>query len=197
MLRSYTYLAQKYKHGSEKVRFATSKDQRNEILAEIRIKIQRLERILTASNQVAAFEKRENLTVSRQSVNHLLGYWKHADRIFALLSSSLVCSCRQTHRANLWLQHPTSAHLEFRMLVMFAPTNSDPSLVAPWQQLDLKIELASLKGPVAKQTVNSALLSPPQRLVMRPAIAEQRLRSDISSQYGKASRPVEESIRYS
>ena len=105
MLQAYTQLTEKYKHGRDKLKFATSKGQRDEALSEIRAKIKRLERILAASDQVAAFEEPSKLAVSRQSVSNLMGYWKHADRIFALLLSSWVCPCRQKHCAHLWLQH--------------------------------------------------------------------------------------------
>lgn len=197
MLRSYKSLKDKYIHRCDKLKFATSKDQRDEILSEIHAKIEKLERILAASDQVAAFEEPSKLAVSRQSVNNLMGYWKHADRIFALLLSSWICPCRQTHCAHLWLQHRTSAHFEFRMLVMFAPKNSKSSLVAPWQQHGLKIEWASPKGPVTKQIVNTALMTPPQRLMITSAIAGQRVGSGILSRHTKANKPAKASIRYS
>jgi hypothetical protein len=196
MLKSYARLKEKYKTGCDKLKFATSKDQRDEILSEIHVKIKKLERILAASDQMAAFEEPSKLAVSRQSVSNLMGYWKHADRIFALLLSSWVCPCRQTHCAHLWLQHRTSAHFEFRMLVMFAPTNSNSSLVAPWQQHGLKIEWASLKNPVAKQLVTAVVMPPPQRLIVPSAIAGQRVRSGILSRHSKASKPVKASIRF-
>ena len=196
MLKSYTRLKDKYKNGCEKLKFAISKDQRDEILSDIHEKIKKLERILAASDQVAAFEEPSKLAVSRQSVNNLMGYWKHADRIFALLLSSWVCPCRQTHCAHLWLQHRTSAHFEFRMLVMFEPTNSSSSLVAPWKQHGLKIEWTSLKGPIAKQLVDTVLVPPPPRLLVPSAIAGQQVRSGILSRNRKASKPAKGSIRY-
>ena len=196
MLKSYTRLKDKYRSGCDRLKFATSKDQREEILLEIRAKIRKLERILAASDQVAAFEEPSKLAVSRQSVNNLMGYWKHADRIFALLLSSWVCPCRQTHCAHLWLQHRTSAHFEFRMLVMFAPTNSSSSLVAPWQQHGLKIEWTSLKDPVAKQLVTAVVMPPPQRLVVPSVMAGQRVRAGILSRRTKANKPAKASIRY-
>ena len=196
MLKSYTRLREKYKNGCEKLKFATSKDQRDEILSEIHAKIKKLERILAASDQMAAFEEPSKLAVSRQSVSNLMGYWKHADRIFALLLSSWVCPCRQTHCAHLWLQHRTSAHFEFRMLVMFAPANSNSSLVAPWQQHGLKIEWASLKDPAAKQLVTAVVMPPPQRLVIPSAIAGQHRRPGILSRREKGIKSAKASIRY-
>lgn len=196
MLKAYTRLRDKYRHGREKLKFATSKDQRDEILSEIHAKIEKLERFLAASDQFAAFEESSKLAISRQSVKNLVGYWRHADRIFALLLSTWVCPCRQTHCAHLWLQHRTSARFEFRMLVMFAPTSSSSSLVAPWQQHGLKIEWASLKDPVAKQIVDAALMPPPQRLIVPSAIAEQHLRPGILSRHGKAKKLAKATVRY-
>ena len=71
MLKSYTRLKDKYKQGCEKLKFANSKDQRGEILSEIHARIKKLERILAASDQVAAFEEPSKLAVSRQEVNNL------------------------------------------------------------------------------------------------------------------------------
>jgi hypothetical protein len=196
MLRAYTRLTERYKHGREKLKFATSKSQRDEALSEIRAKIRWLERILAASDQVAAFEEPSKMAISRQSVSNLMGYWRHADRIFALLLSSWTCPCRQKHCAHLWLQHRTSAHFEFRMLVMFAATNNNPSLAAPWQQHGLKIEWTAFEDPVAKQLLASALVPPPQRLVLSSAIAGQRLRPAILSGPRRVDRPARASIRW-
>jgi hypothetical protein len=196
MLKAYTRLTDRYKHEHNRLKFAISKDQRDETLSEIHAKIKKLERILAASDQVAAFEEPSKLGVSRQSVNNLMGYWRHADRIFALLLSSWGCPCRQTHCAHLWLQHRTSAHFEFRMLVMFAPANSNSSQVAPWRQHGLKIEWASLNDPVASKIVATALMPPPQKVVLPSAIAGQRVKSGILSRLNKANRPAKPSIRY-
>jgi hypothetical protein len=195
MLQAYTRLTEKYKHGRDKFKFATSKGQRDEALSEIRAKIKKLERILGASDQVAAFEEPSKLVVSRQSVSNLMGYWKHADRIFALLLSSWVCPCRQKHCAHLWLQHRTSAHFEFRMLVMFAATDNNSSLAAPWQQHGLKIEWTAFEDPVAKRLLATALVPPPQRLVLPSAIAGQRLNPAILSGQKKVDKPARASIR--
>lgn len=195
MLKSYACLKETYKHGCEKLKFATSKGQRDEILSEIRAKIKKLERILAASDQVTAFEEPSKLAVSRQSVNNLMGYWKHADRIFALLLSSWVCPCRQNHCAHLWLQHRTSARFEFRMLVMFAPTNSNPVNFAPWQQHGLKIEWKSLEDPVAKQIVTAALIPRPQRPMLPLAVAGKGTKPGILSGRKKIDKPPRPSIR--
>ena len=125
-----------------------------------------------------------------------MGYWTHVDRIFALLLSSWVCPCRQTHCAHLWLRHRTSPHFEFRMLVMFAPTNSNSSLVAPWQQYGLKIEWTSLKGPTAKEIVNTNLIYPPQRLIVPSAIGGKQGRPGISFRREKGIKSAKASIRY-
>lgn len=195
MLQAYTRLAEKYRHGRDKLKFAISKGQRDEALSEIHARIKKLERILAASDQVAAFEEPSKLAVSRQSVSNLMGYWKHADRVFALLLSSWVCSCRQRHCAHLWLQHRTSAHFEFRMLVMFAAENNNPSFAARWQQHGLKIEWAPLKDPVAEQPFTTALPSSPRGPVVPSAVAGQQSRPAISSGKRRVDRPARSSIR--
>jgi hypothetical protein len=110
MPKVYTRLADRYKHEHDRLKFAFSKAQREEILSEVHAKIEWLRNILAISDQLAAFEDSSKLIVSRQSVENLMGYWKHADRIFELLLSSWVCPCQQTHCAHLWLQHRTSGH---------------------------------------------------------------------------------------
>lgn len=195
MLKSYIRLTEKYKNGCEKLKFATSKGQRDEILSELHAKIKKLERILAASDQITTFGEPSKLAVSRRSVNNLMGYWEHADRIFALLLSSWVCPCRQNHCAHLWLQHRTSAHFEFRMLVMFAPKNSSSSRLAPWQQHGLKIEWTSLEDSVAKQIMTTALMPPPRKPMLPSAIAGQRSKPGILSGRQKIDRPARSSVR--
>lgn len=195
MHTSYTRLAEMFKRGCHKLKFATSKDERDEVLSEIRVKIRKLERILAASDQVAAFEGPSKLAVSRRSANTLVGYWRHADRVFALLRSSWVCPCRQEHCAHLWLQHRTSAHFEFRMLVMFAPANSNPSQLVPWQQHGLKIEWTSLSDPVAKQMMTNALTPAPPKSVLPSAVAGKLSKPGILSTRKKTHKPTKATIK--
>jgi hypothetical protein len=79
---------------------------------------------------------------------------------------------------------------------MFAPTNSNSSLVAPWQQRGLKIEWASLKGPIAKEIVNTTLVYPPQRLIVPSAIAGKQGRPGILFRRENGIKSAKASIRY-
>lgn len=194
MLKAHTRLVDRYKREHDRIKFAISRSQRIETLSEIHSKIKMLERLLAASDQMTAIEQPSRMAVSRQSVNNLVGYWRHADRIFALLLSSWVCPCRQTHCAHLWLQHRTSAHFEFRMLVMFAPANSIASSMAPWHQHGLKIEGAAINGSAGSQVMTCVLDPPPQRLVLPSAIAGRRAKPGILSTSRKSRATAKETV---
>jgi hypothetical protein len=189
MVKAYDRLVDRYGHEHARLKFAFSQHQRNEILSSIHQKIQTLERILETSDQVASFEQSVIKAVSPRTVNDLVGYWRHADRIYALISSSWVCGCKQSHCAHLWLQHRTKAGFEFRMLVLFEASNCRTSTTPPWQQHGIQIVLKSPDGQLPNQVCASTLLPPPQKSFQSSGAAPHLSKANAPSKrarYGKS-----------
>jgi hypothetical protein len=194
MAKAYTSLLTRYQHEHDRFKFSLSQHRRSEIMDTIHQKIKRLERFLTASDQVAAFEQSSKVAVSSRSVRNLIGYWRHADRIYALISSSWICSCKQSHCAHLWLQHRTTDSFEFRMLVLFAPKSC--KLPAPrWQQHGIQIDLKCFDGQLSNQVLASALLKSPQKSLKPPTVVGQVSRPGILSKKAKSGKTSKASVR--
>jgi hypothetical protein len=179
MAKAYDHLLHRYGHQRDKLKFAFTQRRRSEIMVSIHRKIKTLERILGASDQVATFEQSVKVVVRPSTMNNLIGYWRHADRIYALMSSSWVCHCRQSHRAQLWLQHRTTAGFEFRMLVLFEPSDCHSSTTLPWQQHGIQIKLQGLGGRPFQQASASTSLPPRQEPLPPPTIRTQANKDDV------------------
>lgn len=168
MARAYTHLSDKYKYEHDRIKFALGRRLREEILDSIRRKIKLLGRILAESDQIAAFEQSNKVALSSRSVKNLVGYWRHADRVFSLLLLSWVCPCKQNHCAHLWLQHRTTPRFDFRMLVLFAPKGCNTAATPPWQQHGIQIEWTSSADNVANRIIATAAFPSP-RIPMQPS----------------------------
>jgi hypothetical protein len=195
MAKAYTSLLTRYQHEHDRSKFSLSQHRRAEIMNSIRQKIKRLERFLTASDQVAAFEQSSKVAVSSRSVKNLIGYWRHADRIYALISSSWICSCKQSHCAHLWLQHRTTDSFEFRMLVLFAPKSCNTLPAPRWQQHGIQIDLKCFDGQLSNQVLASALLKSPQKSLKPPTVVGQVSRPGILSKKAKSGKTSKASVR--
>lgn len=168
MAKAYTHLSDTYKYEHERFKFALGRRLREETLDSIRRKIKLLGRILAESDQIASFEQSNKVALSPRSVKNLVGYWRHADRVYSLLLSSWVCPCKQNHCAHLWLQHRTTPSFDFRMLVLFAPKGCNTAGTPPWQQHGIQIEWTSSADNVASQILATAALPSP-RIPMQPS----------------------------
>jgi hypothetical protein len=196
MASAYDHFLHKYENQRDKLKFAFTQRRRSEIIAGIHRKIKTLERILGASDQVATFEQSGKVAVSPSAINNLVGYWRHADRIYALMSSSWVCHCRQSHRAQLWLQHRTTAGFEFRMLVLFEPSDCHSSTTLPWQQHRIQIKFQGSSSRPSQQACASTSLPPPQKSLPPPTMGFQAKKADVLSKKPKLKRTISISIRW-
>lgn len=196
MAKAYTSLLARYQHEHDRFKFNISQHRRSEIMESIHRKIEMLERFLTASDQGAVFEQSSNVKVSSRSVKSLVGYWRHADRIYALISSSWVCSCKQNHCAHLWLQHRTTDSFEFRMLVLFAPPNHTNTTPTPrWQQHGISIDLKCFDGQLSNQILASALTKSPQKPLQSASTISKVSRPSILAKKAKTGKTAKLSVR--
>lgn len=195
MAKAYTSLLSRYQHEHDRLKFTLSQHRRSEIMGSIRQKIEKLEKILTASDQVAAFQQSNKVAVSPRSVKSLIGYWRHADRIYALISSSWVCSCKQSHCAHLWLQHRTTDSFEFRMLMLFAPTSCTTSPTSRWQQHGIQIDLKRLDDQLSTQMIASALIQSPKKPLQPASVVGKVSRPSILSRKCKQGEATKTSVR--
>lgn len=193
MAKAYDFLAERYSHESRRMRTVFSKTWRREQLTAIHMKIKVLERLLSSEDKAATFEQANKVGVTSQSVNNLVGYWRHAARIHALLLMSWVCPCRQTHCANLWLQHHTSDQFEFRMLVLSARTGGNAHS-ASWQQQGIKIS-GPLDEAAVRNLVAATIAPPPPRVLQLPGQARGPNKLEIMFKPSKGKQSARASAR--
>ena len=94
-----------FDYRKEQLKFGLGRARREDLLKEIRANNKKLDRLLEKSDKVASYRKPTTVAVSPRVVKSLLQYWRHADRIYALIHRSWGCQCSQQHCAYLWLQH--------------------------------------------------------------------------------------------
>ena len=83
--------------------------------------------LLDTSDRIAAL--RQSRGVEKRSAVHkgLWNFWRHADRLYSVLTQSWRCDCKRFHQANLFLQYRTTSKAEFR--IMFGPAKSQAETV--------------------------------------------------------------------
>lgn len=107
------------------------------------------------------------MNATSSAMNAAIGrFWRHADRLFKVLSKAWNCNCWQQHYARLLLQHRTSPDIDFRLLFLFNHS-LDGCNHAPWKwrYTDIKLldivtgQLQNLNSSVATN-ITSAVTPP-------------------------------------
>ena len=83
-------------------------------LEECTAKLEKLLKVSDRNKQL--FSKRSSSSLTTATEQALFRFWKHADNFFHALAASRNCRCT-THIANLLLQHRTSGHPDFEVLL--------------------------------------------------------------------------------
>lgn len=189
--KAYNRLVTTCKHGHERFKFVCKDRHRNELIRNIHRKLEILERILEGSEEIIKVGPTSKDALSPRVVNNLVGYWRHADRIYTLLVSSWGCLCKQNHCAHLWLQHRTSPSFDLRMLILFAPQGCTVSGDPPWRQNGIQIDWSSPStGNVTKQKVSPPLPVSSQIQTHPMNVAEKCSRFGRPSKKGKEKVPI-------
>ena len=123
----------------EQLKYGLSKPQREDLIAQMRGDNQKLRDLLEQSEKVASLKVSKAPAVYSRALKAMLQYWRHADRIYTLVSQSWECACRKKHHAHLWLQHRESSMFEFTFLVLFDPGIHPKHTLPPWDRQGLRV----------------------------------------------------------
>ena len=99
-----------------------------------------LRALLDTGDRIAVL--RHNRSVAKKSAvsKGLCQFWRHADRLYSLLTQSWRCECKTFHQANLLLQHRTTPNAEFNIIFFFAQQDITPEPWSwTWQQTNIKM----------------------------------------------------------
>ena len=136
-----SFLRRQYSLRKEQVAFGLGKPQLEELIKQVHRDNKKLEKLLDKSEKIASIRTSKTVAISPRAVKSLLQYWHHADQIYALVSRSWECACREKHCAHLWLQHRSSISFGIKFLVLWAPSIHAQEQLPPWDRQGLRVTL--------------------------------------------------------
>lgn len=114
-----------------------------------------LRMLLDTSDRIASLrQKRRGVkSLSTAEAKGLWQCWRHADKLYDLLTQSWRCECRRFHLANLLLKHQPTAAAEFTILFVYSSQRiiggPKPS---PWTYQETCIRTLPDQQPAPKKT---------------------------------------------
>jgi len=106
-----------------------NQSKRNRLFEELTDYNNELRTLLDTSDRIAALRQNRGRR-KKSAVNRgLWQFWRHADRLYGLLTQSWRCDCKTLHQANLLLQHRTTSKVDFRIMFIYAQQTFKPK---PW-----------------------------------------------------------------
>lgn len=124
----------KWDYETFRVKFSFNEPVRNEIFERLRKSNERLEKLLSTSDKIAALESVAVApSTTKQTSSQEVAFktaWRKAELLYKALQASWRCSCQQHHLANLRLSHCNTFQKCFDVILMF----DAPGLQAnnPW-----------------------------------------------------------------
>ena len=97
-----------------KLLYSINFSQREAILHEVENYIDRLKELLQAIDRVSASSQARQSVQRLGSWKPLLQYWRHAHRMYRLVSAAMKCSCR-SHCALIWLRQYAESPASLRL----------------------------------------------------------------------------------
>lgn len=99
-----------------------------------------LRTLLDTSDRIAALRRSRDVGKKSAVSKGMWQFWRHADRLYNILTQSWACDCKIFHQANLLLQHRTNSNADFRIMFVYAQQNLRPK---PWswtcQETNIKL----------------------------------------------------------
>ncbi|KAK4033528.1 hypothetical protein C8A01DRAFT_49909 [Parachaetomium inaequale] len=102
-----------------RMQFALGESVRKSLFEEMKGYNDRLRNLLETSDAVFQAQSARNSTKATREQSVACGFWKHADRLYSVLSKAWNCSCWQQHHAHLLLQdrHRPSPEPDFQLML--------------------------------------------------------------------------------
>ncbi|WPH03870.1 Hypothetical protein R9X50_00675300 [Acrodontium crateriforme] len=130
-----------FKFQAKRVKYSFSGATRDILLDQIEKYNGTLESLLATNDRVSALAQITSKAAPRSMASKIVQYWRHADRIFTLMTEAFKCHCKSMHYANLWLSHRPAGTVDMSMVLKFSQgiVSIDKQ---PWKERPLQIKLA-------------------------------------------------------
>jgi hypothetical protein len=175
---------------TRRIKMSFNQAKRDKLFEQLSDYNNELRTLLDTSDRIAALRQSRGVTKKSAVNKGLWQFWRHADKLYSLLTQSWRCDCKLLHQANLLLQHRTTSKVDFRIMFVYAQQNFKPK---PWswtcQETDIK--MLEDKWQPKKSTVSFTTIT--------PSVSAESISSQTPSQTGSASKaePKKSSFRKS
>jgi hypothetical protein len=144
---------------TQRIKMSFNQSKRDKLFEDLTDYNNELRMLLDTSDRIAALRgSREGAKKSAVSKG-LWQFWRHADKLYTLLTQSWRCDCKTFHQANLLLQHRTTPKADFRIMFVYAQQNLRPK---PWSWTcqETNIKMLEDEWQLKKSTVTLTTVAP-------------------------------------
>lgn len=148
-----------------------------------------LRTLLDTSDRIAAL-RQNNGRGKKSSVNRgLWQFWRHADRLYNLITQSWRCECKTFHQAHLLLQHRTTSKVDFKIMFIYAQQSFNKPKPWLWTFQETNIKLLEDQWqplsatPAASTPLISAQKLPPIKAIVVPEPMKSSFRKSMIGKF--------------
>ncbi|KAF2819670.1 hypothetical protein CC86DRAFT_306879, partial [Ophiobolus disseminans] len=121
-----------------RMKFSLRESVRDGLFAQLKEYNERLQHLMHSSGRLQLLQKTAEINLGSKALEaRLQKIWRSSDLLFRALQLAWQCPCRESHVANLRLEHQNASEICFEIILMFMAT-SDPSPALPWTWHELQ-----------------------------------------------------------
>lgn len=146
-----------FEYQTQRIRMSLNQSKRDKFFDELTNYNNELRALLDTSDRIAVLRHSRGFAKKSAVSKGLWQFWRHADKLYSLLTQSWRCECVPFHLANLLLQHRTTSKADFKILFVFAQQNFKAKPWSwTWQETNIKLledEWEPVKSSVSFTTI--------------------------------------------
>jgi hypothetical protein len=171
------------------MRMSLNRSKRDKLFEELTDYNNELRTLLDTSDRIATLRQTRAMGKKSAVSKGLWQFWRHADKLYTLLTQSWRCDCKRFHQANLLLQHRTTSKADFKIMFVYAQQHLDRPKPWSWTCQETNIKMLEDDWQPKKSAVSFTTITP-------TASTESNI-SQTLSQAPKAPAPKPSSFRKS
>ncbi|KAF2426311.1 hypothetical protein EJ08DRAFT_378173 [Tothia fuscella] len=143
---------------NQRIKFIWDRRERDVIFNRMEKLMQRLRDLLTMGEKRVTVDLPKSRSRVSKSDAALTEFWRHACKLYALISRSWGCQCGPSHCVNFLLRQRTSTDSDFNIAFLFSRSNGHSSPHWNWQEAHIRVIKKQIKPITA--TVPTVLSVP-------------------------------------